>query len=90
LGLFGLFAVALLLRLWRLDHQSLWFDEHLTLEGAGHPLDRLFDWLPGAESNKPPLYFVVMHWVAAAFPEITGSVCRAPFLVQPLAHFQWS
>ena len=68
LGLFGLFAVALLLRLWRLDHQSLWFDEHLTLEGAGHPLDRLFDWLPGAESNKPPLYFVVMHWVAAAFP----------------------
>ncbi len=68
LGLICIFLTALTLRLWRLDYQSLWYDEFLTVQAAKMPFAALYDQLAAAESNKPPLHFLILHWVVRILP----------------------
>jgi 4-amino-4-deoxy-L-arabinose transferase-like glycosyltransferase len=65
-----IFALALFLRLIELGHQSLWYDEILTLkvsQTSGQDFLKALE----IESNKPPLYFLLMHgwlrWGATEF-----------------------
>lgn len=57
-----LFIGALLLRLYRISEQNLWFDEHWTLRVAAAPLAELPNLLSSYESSKPPLYFALIHY----------------------------
>jgi mannosyltransferase len=58
-------ALGVALRLFRLDHQSLWIDEILTAGWAAQPLRTiLFD--PTVNQNFPPLHNFVVHTVFAA------------------------
>jgi mannosyltransferase len=55
-------GLALILRLFRLGHQSLWMDEVLSATNADHPWrSLLFD--PAVDRNFPPLYNLVVHGV---------------------------
>jgi 4-amino-4-deoxy-L-arabinose transferase-like glycosyltransferase len=52
-------ALGALLRFYRLDHQSLWMDEVLTVLSSHTSLERvLFD--PPVDPNVPPLYYLLM------------------------------
>ncbi len=52
-------ALAGFLRFYRLDHQSLWMDEVLTVLSSHTSFDRiLFD--PPVDPNVPPLYYLLM------------------------------
>jgi mannosyltransferase len=52
-------ALAGFLRFYRLDHQSLWMDEVLTILSSHTSFDRiLFD--PPVDPNVPPLYYLLM------------------------------
>jgi hypothetical protein len=55
----GLLALALVLRVHDLAHQSLWLDEGYTLLFSRMPLDRLF--LVGGAHEHPPLYYLLVH-----------------------------
>jgi mannosyltransferase len=56
LAALGLVAVALLLRLYRLDHKSLWLDEVLTVHFAHRPSA----WLILSSTDvHPPLYYLL-------------------------------
>ncbi len=62
LGLAMLFAVALALRLYRIDAQSFWYDEGLTIALAVQPLDAIAR--AAAADVHPPLYYWLLHgWV---------------------------
>lgn len=55
----GCLVLALLLRLYRLDYQSLWYDEVLTfLASSISPADL---WSRPFDPNVPPLYYGVIH-----------------------------
>lgn len=58
----AIFALALFLRLVELGHQSLWYDEDLTLKVSQTSGKELLNALEAEESNKPPLYFLFMHY----------------------------
>jgi len=58
LGL-GLAVTALCLRLYRIDHESLWLDEGYTLLFSRLPLARLFT--VGGAHEHPPLYYLLVH-----------------------------
>jgi mannosyltransferase len=63
LALVGISALALALRLFRLDFQSFWSDEIGSLAMAGATLAESLERV-GADVH-PPLYFVLLHfWVA--------------------------
>jgi len=54
--------LALLVRSWRLDYHSVWFDEAVSLQWASH--DALFIWqktFPLIEDKHPPIYYVLLH-----------------------------
>jgi 4-amino-4-deoxy-L-arabinose transferase-like glycosyltransferase len=53
---------ALLLRLLMLGQQNLWHDEHMSLKVAAVPLEQMPELLRTLESNKPPLYFALLHY----------------------------
>ena len=54
---------AFVLRVYRLDFQSLWIDEGWTVYFARLPLAELWHWLQ-TEEIHPPFYFPAMHeWV---------------------------
>lgn len=56
----GIFILALALRLFQLGHQNLWYDENLMVvvsQSGGKDLIEALE----IESNKPPLYFLVMQ-----------------------------
>ena len=58
--------LALGIRIWRIDAQSLWHDEVLTTLSATVPFSQVTDSVQQNE-NKPPLYFFVMNlWVRVA------------------------
>jgi 4-amino-4-deoxy-L-arabinose transferase-like glycosyltransferase len=66
----ALFVAALLLRLYGISQQNLWFDEHWTLRVASAPLTQLPELLRNYESSKPPLYFAFIHyWLGAGSGE---------------------
>ncbi len=57
-----LFALALGLRLFHLDHQSLWHDEAFTILVARKDFGAMvYDLV--ADFNHPPLHYVVVHFV---------------------------
>lgn len=50
------------LRLWRLDHQSLWLDEVLTVLNSKTSLFLLLT-DPAVDPNIPPLYYLLIHFI---------------------------
>ena len=56
----AILGLALALRLIELGHQNLWSDELMTLNVSQTALKNLSSAL-ALESNKPPLYFLLMH-----------------------------
>jgi mannosyltransferase len=48
-------------RLWRLDHQSLWVDEVLTVRSSETSLSVLFS--NPVDPNIPPLYYLLIHFI---------------------------
>jgi mannosyltransferase len=56
--LLALICLAFALRLYRLDAQSLWYDEAVTVDLARRSLAELTRWT--ANDIQPPLYYVVM------------------------------
>jgi uncharacterized membrane protein len=80
----GVFIFALVLRLFALGQQNLWHDEHMSLRVASPPLYQMPELLRTLESNKPPLYFALLHswlcWGSGDFwlrlpSAIIGSLC---------------
>jgi hypothetical protein len=59
---FGVFALALSLRLFAIGNQNLWHDEHMSLRVASATSDEMPVLLRTLESNKPPLYFTLLHY----------------------------
>jgi len=57
----ALAVCAFALRLYRLDHESLWLDEGYTLLFSGLPLDRLI--AVGGAHEHPPLYYLLVHLI---------------------------
>ena len=65
LALLALLALALALRVYRLDRQSLWYDEAVTAQVVQQGLGDLARWT--ADDIQPPLYYlVVAGWTAVA------------------------
>lgn len=58
LWLAGLFLLALLVRVWRLDWQPLWWDEGYSVYFATEPFPRML-WLT-AHDIHPPLYYALL------------------------------
>lgn len=54
-----LLALALGLRLLRIDHEPVWLDEGYTLLFSGLPLDRLVT--VGGAHEHPPLFYLMVH-----------------------------
>jgi len=80
-----LIALAFALRVYRLDHQSLWYDEGISLHCASRGLKNLI--LGRYVENHPPLYFIFLHlWMALAgqsefsirFPSLIWGVLTVP------------
>lgn len=57
----AIFVLALCLRLFQLADQNLWYDEQLTVAVSQADGKDFFKALE-IESNKPPLYFLLMHY----------------------------
>jgi len=78
----ALLALALLLRLWGLGAESLWFDEIESVRLSDGPIaDVLKD---PADSVHPPLYFLILHaWRSLAGD--TDASLRWPSLLASLA-----
>ena len=80
LGLAALTAIGLALRLYRLDFQSLWLDEVLTVRNSVLPISRIvLD--PDVDRNFPPLHTVLVHLTI----ELLGPSERAVRLPSVLA-----
>jgi mannosyltransferase len=80
-------ALAGFLRFYRLDHQSLWMDEVLTILSSHTSFDRiLFD--PPVDPNVPPLYYLLMGAlkgfgdgeIALRLPSALAGVLSVPLL----------
>lgn len=82
LSLAALFALALALRFYRIDAQSFWYDEGLTVALAVRPLDDIAR--AAAADVHPPLYYWLLHgWLrlagtgeaaARAFSAVCGAI----------------
>lgn len=53
-------VLGLVLRLYRIDHQSLWYDESFSLTVARLPLPEMLD-VVVADHVHPPLYYLLLH-----------------------------
>jgi mannosyltransferase len=78
------------LRLFRLDHQSLWFDEARTLQTARMPLGEMLDRFKAGDSHPPLGYLLLYGWTsifgpsdlaARGFPALFG------ILILPLIYW---
>ncbi|MEZ4657654.1 MAG: glycosyltransferase family 39 protein [Caldilineaceae bacterium] len=87
LWLLGLILLAFALRVYRLDAQSLWYDEGVTAEITQRTLADLTSWT--ARDIQPPLYYyVIWLWGRLAgwsewslrFPSVFTGVLTAPLL----------
>src|SRR4029078_6114397 len=66
----ALFVTAFAIRLYRVSEQNLWFDEYSTFEVASAPIEQLPQLMLSFESNKPPLYFALIHyWIKGGHGE---------------------
>ncbi|MGH2441692.1 MAG: glycosyltransferase family 39 protein [Chloroflexota bacterium] len=75
-----LVCAALALRLFRLDHESLWLDEGYTLLFSQLPLGRLIT--VGGAHEHPPLYYLLVHTIlhfhhSYMVPRVISSVAGA-------------
>jgi 4-amino-4-deoxy-L-arabinose transferase-like glycosyltransferase len=68
-ALAGIVALGLGLRLYRLQHLSLWLDENSTIYFARFSWPRVLG-LEGWYDNHPPLYFALIKLVTTLIPEI--------------------
>ncbi|MBI2954352.1 MAG: glycosyltransferase family 39 protein [Chloroflexi bacterium] len=58
--------VGFALRIYRVEHQSLWYDEAFSVDLAGRGIEAITLMLSTVE-NHPPLYFYILHyWMALA------------------------
>lgn len=98
-SMISLLLIAFGLRIYRLDHQSLWYDEGVTVTIAQRPLAKLTAWT--ARDIQPPLYYYfVAFWGRIAgwsewslrFPSLFWGVLTLPLLgalTRFLARNQW-
>ena len=64
-AIIGIIILAFALRLYRLDHQSIWYDEGLSVYLAGQDIGNMLAEISTAD--HPPLYFIVLHsWMKMA------------------------
>ena len=86
-GVLLLTIIALFLRLYRLDFNSLWLDEAVTLRFARLPMPAVFDVMVHGEYN-PPLFFWIEHiivmfgdseWMLRIVPAIIGTLTVPAF-----------
>lgn len=61
LALSGIVATGLVLRLYRLDAQSVWYDEAFTIAQSAKPLGGLFAALVLEGGRHPPLHYWLLH-----------------------------
>jgi uncharacterized membrane protein len=81
-------ALGLALRLFRLDFQSLWLDEVLTVQNSAFPLSRIvFD--SEVDRNFPPLHGMLVHVflrllgtseIAVRLPSVLAGTISIPLL----------
>lgn len=81
--LFLLVLVALLLRIFRLDHQSLWYDEAFSVVTSSAPLPDMMRQLI-SDFVHPPLYYLVLH-ALHQLHELGSASARAVSVVFGLA-----
>jgi 4-amino-4-deoxy-L-arabinose transferase-like glycosyltransferase len=67
IAIFLLAALGLTLRLYRLDHLSLWLDEATSIEQANRPAYEIL-YSKGFDSHTPPFYYLLLHYWFAALP----------------------
>lgn len=65
-------AIGAALRFIRLDHQSFWIDEIITVELVSKPLVNMLRELPHAESTPPLYYILAWLWSRAAGVDEAG------------------
>ena len=54
--------IAALVRFWRLNYHSIWFDEAVSLNWAQRPISEIWSPLLTFVPDKhPPLYYVLLH-----------------------------
>ena len=85
----ALTLVAFALRIFRLDHQSLWGDEAISVFRALDSLSAITAAVP-AEGTLPPLYYYLLHWwipavgqteFAVRFLSLVWGVLAVPLLL---------
>ena len=65
IAIIAIIVLAFALRIYRLDHQSIWYDEGLSVYFAGQRMGDMLAELSTAD--HPPLYFMVLHlWMRVA------------------------
>ncbi len=60
---FAILVAALVIRLWRLNYHSIWFDESVSLKWARS--DPSYIWqitFPLAQDKHPPFYYLLLHY----------------------------
>jgi hypothetical protein len=68
-GLAAALAVGALVRFWHLGSQSLFLDEAFTFDAAGRSVHDLLVQIAGHDAH-PPLFYLMTHWLMAAFPRL--------------------
>lgn len=71
-ALAGIMVLGLGLRLYQLNHLSLWLDETATIYLARYPWPRVLG-LQGLYDTHPPLYFALIKLVTLALPEVSAA-----------------
>ena len=65
----GILLVALLVRLWKITDQSLWFDEAMTVFWASQPVARILHvGLTLSQDPHPPLYYLLVKGLVGLRP----------------------
>ena len=80
-------VIAAAIRMAGIGDQSFWHDELLTLQISPQPWNQMFDSLKIGESSKPPLYFMIMHYLLGSNPDEIRARISRPFLARWVAAF---
>lgn len=67
IAIFLLAALGIALRLYRLDHLSLWLDEATSIEQANRPVYEILN-SKGFDSHTPPFYYLLLHYWFTVLP----------------------
>ena len=68
-----LVLIALALRLYRIDHQSLWYDEGWSIHLATRSISEALPLIASPGHTHPPLYYLLLHYwgILAGFSELS-------------------